>query len=238
MALIFGSLTLVGAGCAGNGQVAVTAGDANSEAVLSGRPINLSGAQPIRVDEKTGKAEAITRSAGEPAPTTPAPATDGAWPRPKSFPGVLPAKEITGKQARIATAKGNIVVELLGKEAPKTVSNFVALARSGYYDGLSFHRHVPGFVIQGGDPSGNGTGGPGYKFEDETVTREYAAGSVAMANAGPDTNGSQFFIVLEEGGAAALEKKYNLFGVVTSGMDVVLSLRQGDAMDSVKIEDK
>jgi cyclophilin family peptidyl-prolyl cis-trans isomerase len=129
-------------------------------------------------------------------------------------------------------------MELLAEDSPKTVSNFVALAKSGYYDGLSFHRYVPGFVIQGGDPSGNGAGGPGYQFEDEPIKREYAAGIVAMANAGPNTNGSQFFIILEDSGARQLDLLYNIFGRVTSGMEVVRSLRQGDVMTSVVIEDK
>ncbi len=109
--------------------------------------------------------------------------------------------------------------------APKTVNNFVTLARQGYYDGLNFHRVEPGFVIQGGCPEGSGRGGPGYKFEDEPVQGEYLPGAVAMANAGPDTNGSQFFICLSDL-RNGLGKQYNLFGQVSSGMDAVNAIRQ------------
>lgn len=122
--------------------------------------------------------------------------------------------------ATIETNKGTITAELYAKTAPKTVNNFVTLARDGYYEGVIFHRIIPGFVIQGGDPTGTGAGGPGYQFEDERVTRPYETGSLAMANAGPNTNGSQFFIVLE-GGASMLQPLYNHFGKVTEGMDVV-----------------
>ena len=239
MSIMTGSLVFIGAGCASGGQVGVTAGDANGESALEGRSINLIGARAaISVDEETGKATTIMPATdGQEAAEAPQ-APSGAWPRPTSFPGILPKEEIAGKQARIATSKGTVVVELLAGDSPKTVSNFVALAKSGYYDGLSFHRYVPGFVIQGGDPRGDGTGGPGYKFEDEPIKRDYAPGIMAMANAGPDTNGSQFFIVLEDSGARMLEPKYNIFGQVTSGMDVVRSLRQGDVMTSVVIEDK
>src|SRR5215212_7837232 len=103
--------------------------------------------------------------------------------------------------AAIETNKGTIEVELLTAEAPNTVNNFVFLAREGFYDGVPFHRVIKGFMIQTGDPTGTGTGGPGYRFEDEPVRRPYQAGTVAMANAGPNTNGSQFFIVHGEGGS-------------------------------------
>lgn len=152
-----------------------------------------------------------------------------------SFPGALPEKEIADKQVRITTAKGEIVFELFEKEAPKTVSNFVYLANGGYYDGLTFHRRVEGFVIQGGDPNGNGTGGPGYKFEDEPVKRPYDRGIVAMANSGPDTNGSQFFIMLAD---YPLPPQYTVFGKVTSGMEVVDAIVVGDAMTKVAVEAK
>ena len=101
-------------------------------------------------------------------------------------------------QAVIKTNKGDIELELNPAEAPMTVNNFVTLARDGYYDGVTFHRVVPGFVIHGGDPTCTGSGGPGYNFQDEAVKRPYKAGTVAMANAGPNTNGSQFFICLED----------------------------------------
>ena len=124
--------------------------------------------------------------------------------------------------ATFETNKGTIVAELYPKDAPVTVNNFVFLAREGYYNGIIFHRIIPGFVIQGGDPTGTGSGGPGYQFEDElgSTQRPYETGSLAMANAGPNTNGSQFFIVLE-GGGPNLGPLYNHFGKVTSGMDVV-----------------
>ena len=134
----------------------------------------------------------------------------------------------------IATGKGDILMELDPQLAPKTVNNFVSLARSGYYDGLTFHRVVPEFVIQGGDPEGTGRGGPGYQFEDEPVKGDYIEGAVAMANSGPNTNGSQFFICTVDD-RHKLDKKYNLFGQVDSGMDVVSSIRQGDVMRSVTV---
>lgn len=153
-----------------------------------------------------------------------------------SFPGTLESSKIADKKAVIATNKGVIEFELLSDAAPKTVSNFVYLTENNFYDGLTFHRVVPGFVIQGGDPNGTGTGGPGYKFADEKVIGEYKAGSVAMANSGPDTNGSQFFICLED--LPTLPKNYSLFGQVTSGMDVVSKIAVGDKMSEVKITDK
>ncbi len=122
--------------------------------------------------------------------------------------------------ATIQTTQGDIVVQLLPGDAPNTVNNFVFLARQGFYDGTPFHRVIKGFMIQGGDPTGTGTGGPGYRFADEPVTRPYQPGTVAMANAGPNTNGSQFFIVQGEGGSH-LQPNYTIFGMVTSGMDVV-----------------
>ena len=150
------------------------------------------------------------------------------------FPGVLDQSEITNKKAVIVTDKGTIELELYADRAPKTVSNFVYLAGQKFYDGLTFHRVVPGFVIQGGDPNGTGTGGPGYQFPDEPVVGDYLAGTVAMANSGPDTNGSQFFICLAD--QPSLPKSYNLFGQVTSGMDVVQKIAVGDKMNSVTIE--
>lgn len=147
---------------------------------------------------------------------------------------ILPAEDRTGKQVRIETGKGVIVFELLGDEAPIAASSFIALAQKGFFNGLTFHRYEPSFVIQGGDPNGNGTGGPGYSFIDEKVTREYNAGIVAMANAGPDTNGSQFFIMLED--HFELPKNYTIFGKVTAGMDVVQKIRAGDVMTKVTVE--
>jgi len=120
----------------------------------------------------------------------------------------------------IKTNLGEIKAQLFPQDAPITVNNFVFLARNGFYDGVKFHRVVRGFVIQGGDPLGNGTGGPGYKFADEKITRDYALGTLAMANSGPNTNGSQFFITLADL-SGRLPKKYTIFGQVTEGLDVV-----------------
>jgi cyclophilin family peptidyl-prolyl cis-trans isomerase len=137
-------------------------------------------------------------------------------------------------QATISTDRGDIVIDLDPGRAPATVNNFVFLAREGFYDGLTFHRVVDDFVIQGGCPEGSGRGGPGYRFNDEPVVGEYEAGAVAMANSGPNTNGSQFFICTVDG-RRKLAKSYNLFGQVVSGMDVVTGTGQGDVMRSVKI---
>ena len=122
--------------------------------------------------------------------------------------------------ATMSTSCGTIVINLLPKQAPVTVNNFVFLAQQGFYNGLTFHRVIPGFVIQGGDPKGDGTGGPGYQFKDELPTTAYALGDVAMANAGPNTNGSQFFIIQGSQGAA-LTLNYSRFGHVVSGMKAV-----------------
>ena len=136
----------------------------------------------------------------------------------------------------IATDKGDIVMALDAALAPNTVNNFVVQARQGFYDGLTFHRVVPGFVIQGGDPKGTGTGGPGYQFADEPVKGAYTLGAVAMANAGPDTNGSQFFICIEDC-QDKLQPLYNLFGYVTSGIEVAQAIKVGDKMNSVTVEE-
>src|SRR5690606_430500 len=136
----------------------------------------------------------------------------------------------------ITTPKGAMVLELDPQLAPTTVNNFVSLARDGFYDGLTFHRVVPGFVIQGGCPDGDGRGGPGYRFADEPVQGDYHLGAVAMANAGPNTNGSQFFICIENL-KGRLDKAYNYFGKVTDGMDVALSIAVGDTMDQVSVEE-
>jgi peptidyl-prolyl cis-trans isomerase B (cyclophilin B) len=122
--------------------------------------------------------------------------------------------------ATMQTTEGPIVFELFDADAPKTVENFRALAADGYYDGLTFHRVIKDFMIQGGCPQGTGTGGPGYTFEDEINAHKVVRGALAMANAGPDTNGSQFFIVTT-GAAPWLDGKHTVFGEVADGMDVV-----------------
>ena len=141
-----------------------------------------------------------------------------------------------GYRATIDSDRGVIVMELDPSLAPATVNNFVALSRQGYYDGLQFHRVVPEFVIQGGCPEGTGRGGPGYRFADEPVAGEYTLGAVAMANAGPNTNGSQFFICIDDC-RKKLQKAYNLFGYVVEGMDVAQAVQVGDVMRSVTVEE-
>src|SRR5437879_4699173 len=121
-------------------------------------------------------------------------------------------------EATMHTNHGPIRLELFPEDAPKTVGNFEDLARKGFYDGLAFHRVIKDFMIQGGDPKGDGTGGPGYTFADEPIEGDYTRGTVAMANSGPNTNGSQFFIMLKD---TPLPKNYVIFGKVVKGMDVV-----------------
>jgi len=123
--------------------------------------------------------------------------------------------------ATFETSEGRIEFELLVGDAPNTVNNFVFLARDGFYEGVIFHRVLSGFMVQSGDPTGTGAGGPGYRFDDETVTRDYLRGTLAMANAGPNTNGSQFFIMHQDN---ALPKNYTIFGIVRSGLEVVDAL--------------
>jgi cyclophilin family peptidyl-prolyl cis-trans isomerase len=136
----------------------------------------------------------------------------------------------------ISTSRGDIVLRLDAALAHTTVNHFVVNARNGFYDGLTFHRVVPEFVIQGGDPDGSGRGGPGYKFADEPVKGEYTLGAVAMANAGPDTNGSQFFICIDDC-QRKLQPLYNLFGYVTSGIEVAQAIEVGDVMNTVTVAD-
>jgi cyclophilin family peptidyl-prolyl cis-trans isomerase len=145
--------------------------------------------------------------------------------------------EDTIYQVVISTDRGEITLELDPKLAPVTVNNFVSQARDGFYDGLTFHRVVPDFVIQGGDPEGTGRGGPGYKFDDEPVKGEYTLGALAMANSGPNTNGSQFFICIDDC-RRKLDKAYNLFGYVVDGIDVAQSVSQGDVMRSVSVTER
>lgn len=140
--------------------------------------------------------------------------------------------------ATIETNRGNIELEFFPVYAPKTVNNFVFLAREGFYDGVSFHRVISNFVIQGGDPTGTGSGGPGYNFEDETRNNplKHETGVISMANAGPNTNGSQFFITHSP--QPHLNGKHTVFGKVTKGMEVVNAIRQGDKMNRVTIREE
>ncbi len=157
---------------------------------------------------------------------TECPAPDGSSPKRQRFDApppmcIDPTRRYT---AEMATTKGTMTIALDSLAAPKTVNNFVVLARYHYYDGIAFHRIIPGFMAQGGDPEGSGRGGPGYRFEDELPRPgRYEVGSVAMANAGPNTNGSQFFIVSGPAGVG-LPPQYSLFGKVVKGLDVVAAI--------------
>jgi peptidyl-prolyl cis-trans isomerase B (cyclophilin B) len=179
---------------------------------------------------------ASASAAATPAPAASAsakPAASGAKP---TFSSPPPMTIDTSRHytATIDTEKGQIVLDLDPTVAPQTVNNFVFLAKQGFYDGLKWHRVVPGFVIQGGDPQGTGAGGPGYKFPDEPVKGQYTDGCVAMANAGPNTNGSQFFICIADD-TSQLKPLYNLFGHVTSGLDVAKQITTADHMLKVTI---
>lgn len=145
--------------------------------------------------------------------------------------------EATGLRARVATKHGDVVLEFFPDVAPLTVAAFIKLSRAGFYDGLTFHRVEPGFVVQGGDPSGSGSGGPGYKLKAEFNARPHHKGALAMARASdPNSAGSQFYICLED--ARSLDRNYTVFGQVVSGMDAVQKIRRGDKMEKITIEPK
>ena len=174
-------------------------------------------------------------------PTPPNP--DGSSPQQRKFDAEPPMIIDTGKRyvATMDTSHGTMVFSLDALAAPKTVNSFVFLARYHYFDGIVFHRIIPGFVLQGGDPTGTGTGGPGYKFADELPQAgRYKVGSLAMANAGPNTNGSQFFVISGPDGVR-LPPQYSLFGDAVSGLDVVETInavgtRSGAPKERVVIE--
>lgn len=171
-----------------------------------------------------------TDAPSNPQPT-PTPSTS--MPSSSTFSGILPADQVHKKRVSIKTNQGDMIVELDHTQGPRAASNFLTLANAGFYNGTIFHRVIPGFMIQGGDPTGTGMGGPGYQFENDPVTGlpeksfnmqgqsftapYYAAGVLAMANAGPDTNGSQFFIMVED---YPLSPDYSIFGRVVEGLDV------------------
>ena len=158
--------------------------------------------------------------------TSPCPAADGSSPKQQKFSSPPPVCIDPGKRytASMVTTKGEMTIALDPIGAPKTVNNFVFLARYHYYDGIFFHRVIPGFVLQGGDPDGTGRGGPGYRFDDELPKPgRYEMGSLAMANAGPNTNVSQFFVICGSDGMK-LPPAYALFGKVVKGMDVVAAI--------------
>jgi cyclophilin family peptidyl-prolyl cis-trans isomerase len=194
--------------------------------------------------DSTATTVASNAAPGDPAiGTTDCPPADGSAKRQTSFTsGPKSCIDVDATYvAKVETSKGTFEITLDPKAAPKTVNNFVFLARYHFYDGVSFHRIIPGFVVQGGDATGNppGTGGPGYEFADELPKAgEYKIGSVAMANSGPNTNGSQFFVVTGDQGAS-LPPNYSLFGEVTSGMDVVKKIEaDGDPSGTPKVVHK
>ncbi len=170
--------------------------------------------------------------APEPTPT-PTPT-----PKPKTYSAPPPMTIDTSKQyiATIETEKGNLVLELFASDVPMTVNNFVFLAREGFYDGTTFHRVIKGFMAQGGDPTGTGMGNPGYSFPDEFTERTHVAGTLSMANSGPDTNGSQFFITYTP--QPGLDGKHSVFGQLIEGMDVLKQIENGDVMKRIVIEEK
>ena len=169
---------------------------------------------------------AVTPS--EPAPTL----------KPMSYSAPSPMTINTSKQytATIETGKGNIVLELFASDVPVTVNNFVFLAREGFYDGTTFHRVISSFMAQGGDPTGTGTGGPGYTFADEFTKHTHVTGALSMANAGPNTNGSQFFITYTP--QNHLDGKHSVFGQLIDGMDVLEAIEQGDTIVRITIEER
>lgn len=144
-----------------------------------------------------------------------------------------PEKKYT---ATIETDKGNIVLSLYAKDVPKTVNNFMFLARDGYYDGVTFHRVIAGFMAQAGDPTGTGCGGPGYTFEDEFSTHAHVTGALSMANAGPNTNGSQFFITYSP--QPHLDNRHSVFGKMTSDMSILESIKKGDVIKTITITEE
>ena len=202
-----------------------------SLALLGGALLLLSGCswenKPAAQEkpDETLALDKLKQSTPQESPTLPKPPAQAKPPQTpsmnqKQYP-TAPAMSIDVKKkytATLETDKGNMVVELFADKTPKTVNNFVFLAREKFYDGTIFHRTLKGFMIQGGDPEGTGRGGPGYRFEDETFTGEYKRGTLAMANAGPDTNGSQFFIMHAD---YALPPNYVIFGQVVEGLEVV-----------------
>lgn len=159
-------------------------------------------------------------------------------PKHKTYSAPPPMTIDTSKQytATIETEKGDLVLELFAKDVPVTVNNFVFLAREGFYHGTTFHRVVPGFVAQGGDPTGTGTGTPGYSFADEFTKHTHVAGALSMANSGPNTNGCQFFITYAP--QPHLDSKHSVFGQLTEGMDVLETIEQGDIIIRITIEDR
>ena len=161
----------------------------------------------------------------------------GGEPKPKTYSAPPPMTIDSSKQyiATIETEKGNIVLELFASDVPVTVNNFVFLAREGFYDGTTFHRVIPDFMAQGGDPTGTGTGTPGYSFADEFTEHTHVAGALSMANSGPNTNGCQFFITYTP--QNHLDGKHSVFGQLIEGRDVLEKIEQGDTIMRITIEE-
>jgi len=189
-----------------------------------------------------GESKPAPAATPAPAPATvttpaPAPATQSA-PEVKIMKWDSPPKMTidTNKKytAIMETVKGNLVLELFAKDVPKTVNNFVFLARQGYYDGTTFHRVIPGFMAQGGDPTGTGTGNPGYRFEDEFTVHTNVTGALSMANSGSNTNGSQFFICYTP--QPGLNGKHTVFGQLIQGMDVLEKITPRDPLQNPQFE--
>ncbi len=159
-------------------------------------------------------------------------------PKPKTYSAPPPMTIDTSKQykATIETEKGNLVLELFASDVPTTVNNFVFLAGEGFYNGTTFHRVIPGFMAQGGDPTGTGTGNPGYFFPDEFTEHKHVAGTLSMANSGSNTNGCQFFITYAP--QSHLDGKHSVFGQLIEGMDILEKLENGSVIKRIVIEEK
>ena len=169
-------------------------------------------------------------------PTTPTPApTTTSAPKSYTAPPSMTIDVDKAYTAIIETEKGDLVLELFAKDVPMTVNNFVFLARDGFYNNTSFHRVIPGFMAQGGDPTGTGTGSPGYKFTDEFSEHKHNTGTLSMANSGPNSNGCQFFITYAP--QSHLDGKHSVFGQLTEGMDVLQKIESGDAIKRITIQE-
>jgi len=181
-----------------------------------------------------GVALFLASCGGQAPEPTPAPKPA---PKPKTYSAPPPMVIDTSKKytATIETDKGNLVLELFASDVPMTVNNFVFLAREGFYDGTTFHRVIPDFMAQGGDPTGTGRGGPGYSFPDEFTEHTHVAGALSMANSGPNTNGCQFFITYTP--QHGLDGKHSVFGKLVQGMDVLEKIKNGDVMKRVIIKE-
>lgn len=222
---------IFGAGCY-QSQVSLDKYEATPASPQQPAPA-LTAPQETAPPEQTPPPAPATTTAAQSSSTTMTPTST--MNEPLAFPGILPSSAFAKKYVHLQTTKGLIVFEILPTEGPKAASNFVYLTNHKFYDGLTFHRVVPGFVVQGGDPLGTGIGGPGYQFADDKVSLPYNEGIVAMANAGPNTNGSQFFIMLADN---PLPPSYSIFGRVVKGMDIVKKIVVGDKMTTVTLESK